>query len=176
MTLKLIFLVLLWTTWHSNAVKFNVNFEDQTLGSLSTECAKKNYTVSYGIVKISELDVPQPDSGNYGLVTSNGFGCFETEFIDIDQGSFLEMQYLSTGNDDSRLRMDIILENNYGSFKTYNIKPTYGTWKTFKITLPGTKSNKTYLKVRYIGIFLILVVTTKHQTGQNLSDYSFILC
>jgi hypothetical protein len=132
--------------------------------------------VSYGIVKISELDVPQPDSGNYGLVTSNGFGCFETEFIDIDQGSFLEMQYLSTGNDDSRLRMDIILENNYGSFKTYNIKPTYGTWKTFKITLPGTKSNKTYLKVRYIGIFLILVVTTKHQTGQNLSDYSFILC
>ncbi|KAJ3626208.1 hypothetical protein MTP99_016725 [Tenebrio molitor] len=65
-------------------------------GIIVNRVCQKNYTVSYGIVKISELDVPQPDSGNYGLVTSNGFGCFETEFIDIDQGSFLEMQYLST--------------------------------------------------------------------------------
>lgn len=143
-----IFLVLLWTFYSSGGVKIDLNFENRTLGILSPlQCGKEDYNNLYNITKLSELNVPSPKTGNYVLVAPPGVSCLQSDFIQIDGEFYLEVEYLSTGND-LQDTMEIMLEDRSGHSKSFKLTSTNGEWKKFKQNFPNEKKKVTFLKVR----------------------------
>lgn len=130
MKAQFVIIILFWTISENSARVF-VDFEDKTLGQLSTKC-DKNSRISHSILPISQLRVPFPKNGTFAFISSNGFSCLESNILDLNNDFIFKMEYLYLGNRSTVDRMEVSLEDQQGFFKKFSIVPSNGKWKTFQ--------------------------------------------
>lgn len=80
----------------STASDISYNFKNGNYGDLTTNCLLQPRSVQE-IKRIDNLNVSKPDGSDYVFYISNGIGCIETGFVNLNNVE-LELEYYAFGN------------------------------------------------------------------------------